>query len=124
MNKYLFLDEELLKLAFQSDIWFHVDDLSSAHVYLRMRPEWTIDSIPKDLVTDCCQLVKYNSIEGNKLNNVKIVYTHLSNIKKEAGFDVGQVTFKDGKKVTIRRIYLISSSILRPSLLLFRENLQ
>jgi len=66
-----------------------------------MRPEWTIDSIPKDLLSDCCQLVKHNSIEGNKLNHIKIVYTHLSNIKKEAGFDVGQVAFKDGKKVDI-----------------------
>lgn len=43
---------------------FHVDKLSSAHVYLRLRPgeDWT--TIPKDLLEDCAQLTKANSIEG------------------------------------------------------------
>lgn len=29
-------NEELIKYSFPTDVWFHVDDLSSAHVYLRM----------------------------------------------------------------------------------------
>jgi predicted ribosome quality control (RQC) complex YloA/Tae2 family protein len=31
-------NEELLKWGFPEDVWFHVDDLSSAHVYLRPPP--------------------------------------------------------------------------------------
>lgn len=58
------LDDELLKYAEQDDIWFHVNDLSSAHVYLEMQPGWTITTIPEDVLIDCCQLVKANSIEG------------------------------------------------------------
>jgi hypothetical protein len=59
-------DEELIKYAWPQDIWFHVDKLSSAHVYLRL-PEsissW--EAIPEPLLVDCAQLVKANSIEGD-----------------------------------------------------------
>lgn len=43
---------------------FHVDDLSSAHVYLRLPEGATLDDIPEDTLEDCCQLVKHNSIQG------------------------------------------------------------
>lgn len=43
---------------------FHVDDLSSAHVYLRLPEGATLDDIPADTLEDCCQLVKANSIQG------------------------------------------------------------
>lgn len=59
-------DEDLIKYAWPQDIWFHVDKLSSAHVYLRL-PEsissW--ETIPEPLLVDCAQLVKANSIEGD-----------------------------------------------------------
>ena len=59
-------DEDLIKYAWPQDIWFHVDKLSSAHVYLRL-PEsissW--EDIPEPLLIDCAQLVKANSIEGD-----------------------------------------------------------
>ena len=58
-------DEDLIKYAWPQDVWFHVDKLSSAHVYLRL-PEsiasW--EAIPDALLVDCAQLVKANSIEG------------------------------------------------------------
>lgn len=30
-------DEELIKWGFPEDVWFHVDKMSSAHVYLRLQ---------------------------------------------------------------------------------------
>uniref|UniRef100_A0AAZ3PJ10 Coiled-coil domain-containing protein 25 n=1 Tax=Oncorhynchus tshawytscha TaxID=74940 RepID=A0AAZ3PJ10_ONCTS len=42
---------------------FHVDKLSSAHVYLRMPKGLTIEDIPKEVLIDCVQLVKNNSIQ-------------------------------------------------------------
>lgn len=39
--------------------------------------------------------------EGNKLNNVKVTYTLVSNLKKENGFDAGQVTFHSTKACRI-----------------------
>lgn len=43
---------------------FHVDKLSSAHIYLRLREGETWDNIPEELLTDLGQLTKANSIEG------------------------------------------------------------
>lgn len=60
----LLIDEELIRYAWPQDVWFHVDKLSSAHVYLRMPDDMTWDNIPQALLIDCAQLVKANSIEG------------------------------------------------------------
>ncbi len=106
---------------------FHVDNLSSAHVYLRLPEGAAVDDIPADTLEDCAQLVKQNSIQGAcatarraetqhaaaaclggaapgsgrtrgrwvaagcKLNDVWVVYTPWSNLKKTNGMDVGQV---------------------------------
>ncbi|KAL8674944.1 MAG: hypothetical protein Q9168_000647 [Polycauliona sp. 1 TL-2023] len=44
---------------------FHADNLSSAHVYLRLQPGQEWDSLPAALIEDCAQLTKANSIEGD-----------------------------------------------------------
>ncbi|KAL9065462.1 MAG: hypothetical protein Q9161_008223 [Pseudevernia consocians] len=132
---------------------FHADNLSSAHIYLRLTPEQTWDALPKELVEECAQLTKANSIEGsppptfppfppptplptlplrvqntwdekktpprgavaaeeadvagmgfpggkagNKKDNVTIVYTPWTNLRKNAGMATGQVGFGDPKK--------------------------
>lgn len=86
------------------DVWFHVDNLSSAHIYLRMPEGQTWDSIQQDLLTDCAQLTKANSIEGNKKDNVTVIYTPWSNLKKSGNMATGQVGFKDQKMV--KRLYV------------------
>lgn len=35
---FYFLDEDLIKWGWPEDVWFHVDKVSSAHVYLRLAP--------------------------------------------------------------------------------------
>lgn len=62
----------------------------------------TIDDVPSDVIEDAAQLVKANSITGNKMNNVDVVYTMWENLKKTAAMDVGQVSFHRDKDV--RRI--------------------
>lgn len=99
MGKDKYENEELIKYGFPEDIWFHVDDLSSAHVYLRLRKGETIHDIPKEVLEECAQLVKANSIKGNKLNQVKIIYTPWSNLLKTKGMEAGQVGYKKDKKV-------------------------
>ncbi|KAJ6830968.1 coiled-coil domain-containing protein 25 isoform X2 [Iris pallida] len=105
-----FENEELIKYGFPEDIWFHVDKMSSAHVYLRMNKGQTIDDISEGLLEDCVQLVKANSIQGifflhllsllcNKVNNIEVVYTPWYNLKKTASMDVGQVGFHNSKMV-------------------------
>lgn len=64
------LDEELIKYGLEEDVWFHVDKLSSAHIYLRMNEGESWETIPADLLNDCGQLTKANSIEGKKVNTI------------------------------------------------------
>lgn len=78
--------------------------MSSAHVYLRLQKEQTLDDIPTAVLEDCAQLVKANSIQGNKMNNVDIVYTKWENLKKSASMDVGQVSFHNQKEVRLMRV--------------------
>ncbi|XP_057434672.1 uncharacterized protein LOC130727534 isoform X2 [Lotus japonicus] len=97
-------NEELIKYGFPEDIWFHVDKMSSAHVYVRLHKGQTIDDMSEGLLEDCAQLVKANSIQGNKVNNVDVVYTPWSNLKKTASMDVGQVGFYNSKMVRTVRV--------------------
>ncbi|KAH9799510.1 NFACT-R 1 domain-containing protein [Citrus sinensis] len=78
-------NEELIKYGFPEDIWFHVDKMSSAHVYLRLH-ENSIDNFIHILL-------------GNKVNNIDVVYTPWANLKKTASMDVGQVGFHNPKMV-------------------------
>ncbi|KXG33371.1 hypothetical protein SORBI_3003G296600 [Sorghum bicolor] len=86
-------NEELIK--------FHVDKVSSAHVYLRLKKGETIDTISEGLLEDCAQLVKAHSIQGNKMNNVEVIYTPWSNLKKSPSMDVGQVGFHNPRMVHV-----------------------
>ena len=61
-------NEQLIQYGQPEDVWFHVDELSSAHVYLRMKPEMNMDDLTEDLILDCSALVKANSIAGCKVN--------------------------------------------------------
>jgi len=92
-------NEELIRWGWPEDIWFHVDKMSSAHVYLRLPMGMTIDTIPEKVILDCAHLTKANSIQGCKENNVNIVYTLWSNLKKTGDMDVGQVGFHKNKEV-------------------------
>jgi hypothetical protein len=67
MGKDKYENEDLLKFGFPEDIWFHVDDLSSAHVYLRLKDEETVEGFSDKAKEECCQLVKENSIEGERV---------------------------------------------------------
>lgn len=101
MGKDKVENEDLISYGWSDDLWFHVDKLSSAHVYVRL-PEGTIKSwkdLPEELIYQCCQLVKANSIEGNKKNNVSVVYTPWSNLKKTSDMAVGQVGFHNNREV-------------------------
>uniref|UniRef100_A0A0A9WRJ3 Coiled-coil domain-containing protein 25 n=1 Tax=Lygus hesperus TaxID=30085 RepID=A0A0A9WRJ3_LYGHE len=92
-------NEELIKWGWPEDVWFHVDKVSSAHVYLRLKEGQGIDDIPSAVLEDAAQLVKANSITGNKMNDVDVVYTMWSNLKKTDGMEPGQVAFFKEKEV-------------------------
>jgi hypothetical protein len=65
----LFPDEHLIRWGWPQDVWFHVDKVSSAHVYLRLNPGQTLDDVDMTVIEDAAQLVKANSITGNKVGH-------------------------------------------------------
>ncbi|KAG8214939.1 cytoplasmic protein, partial [Butyriboletus roseoflavus] len=83
MGKDKVENEDLIKYAWPQDVWFHVDKLSSAHVYLRMSEGMTWEAIPQALLTDCAQLLVR---------------------KKQGDMAVGQVSFHSDKRV--KRIHV------------------
>ncbi|CAD7682829.1 unnamed protein product [Nyctereutes procyonoides] len=103
---FYFTSSNLIRHGWPEDIWFHVDKLSLAHVYLRLHKREKTEDIPKEVLMDCAHLVKANSIQGCKMNNVNVVYTPWANLKKTADMDVGQIGFrrqKDVKIVTVEK---------------------
>ncbi|XP_059088941.1 coiled-coil domain-containing protein 25-like isoform X1 [Tigriopus californicus] len=97
-------NEHLIKWGWPEDVWFHVDKLSSAHVYLRLNEGQTLDDVPMAVIEDAAQLVKANSIEGNKMNDIDVVYTLWENLHKTDSMDVGQVGFHRQKEVRKIRV--------------------
>ena len=104
------------------ELRFHVQDLSSAHVYLRLKKNERLEDVPPSTLQECAQLVKANSIEGCKLNHVHIssqttilreiklehilfaVYTRWRNLKKTSDMEVGAIGFHDSSKVKTMRV--------------------
>lgn len=105
-------NEDLIRYSVPHDIWFHVDDLSSAHVYLRLPEGVSIDTIDPATLEDAAQLVKANSIQGNKVNNLDIVYTPAGNLRKTPSMTVGQVGFFNEKAVKKMKVDRKSNEIV------------
>ena len=72
-----------------------MDKHSSAHVYLRLPKGETVDHVPLEIIAECSQLTKANSIEGSKLSHVQVIYTPWANLKKTEQMDDGQVGYHD-----------------------------
>jgi len=113
MGEDKFENEDLIKWGWPEDVWFHVDKLSSAHVYLRLRPGETLETVPAVIIEEACQLVKDNSITGRKQATVDVVYTMWSNLKKTAGMEVGQVSFFKDKEVILVKNVAKKSEVVR-----------
>ena len=99
MGKDKYENEDLIKYGLPEDLWFHVDDLSSAHVYLRLRKDQKLEDVSPETIMECAQLVKANSIEGCKKSSVYVIYTRWRNLMKTASMVEGQVSYHDATKV-------------------------
>ncbi|EER28190.1 hypothetical protein CPC735_035260 [Coccidioides posadasii C735 delta SOWgp] len=87
-------NEDLIKYGLESDVWVRTPPRSQQSAILGCQ-SW--ENIPQDLLEDCAQLTKANSIEGNKKDNVTIIYTPWSNLLKTASMATGQVSFHNPK---------------------------
>ena len=94
MGKDKYENEHLIQYGLPEDVWFRVDDLSSAHVYLRLQPGMQLADLEgTDVLLDCASLVKANSIAGCKKASVNVIYTRWKNLKKTNDMVDGQVGY-------------------------------
>merc|ERR1712000_238865 len=113
MGKHKDENEDLIRYMWPEDVWFHVDNHSSAHVYLRLKAGQTLDDIPKQVLIECCQLTKQNSIKASKLDDITIIYTMHSNLKKTNHMVAGEVGFHDEKAVRKHKVPSKNGPLLR-----------
>lgn len=106
MGRDKYENEELIKHGWPEDIWFHADKFSSAHVYVRLPPGKGLEDLTDEMVEECSQLTKENSIDGCKQARLRIVYTPWSNLHKTGDMVVGQVGFH---KESLRRYHTVES---------------
>lgn len=109
MGKDKFENEPLVEKSHPKNIWFHVDNLSLAHLYYQLPFEMHNTLFEKleldpELLKIMGQLTKANLIKGSKLNNVTVIYTPVENVYSNGEMDVGTVTFKNSQKV--KRIHV------------------
>lgn len=104
MGKDKHENDPLIKKSHPKNLWFHVDKHSSAHLYIQLNDEQQNTKfedlqLDESLLNQVGQLTKANSIKGNKLNNITIIYTPVDNLRTDGTMDVGTVTFVNPQKV-------------------------
>lgn len=98
MGKDKHENEDLIKYGLPEDVWFHVENLSSAHVYLRLKKDQKLDDVSMATIEECATLTKANSIEGCKKHEVYVTYTKWKNLNKTNDMEVGAIGFKENKR--------------------------
>eukprot|EP01080_Neovahlkampfia_damariscottae_P011152 gene11152-3974_t len=108
-----FENETLIKYSFPIDVWFHADKHSSAHYYLRLKEGETINDIPENVLEDIAQMTKESSKDGRKKDNIRIIYTLASNLKKTGDMETGEVGFHNRNTIKYIMVHTKKSDILK-----------
>jgi hypothetical protein len=73
--------------------------LENSTTFVNVLQGQSLDDVAAIVIEEAAQLVKANSIQGNKMNDIDVVYTMWANLKKTDGMEVGQVGFYKEKEV-------------------------
>lgn len=71
-------NDQIIKEAKQTDLWFHLSELPSCHVIIVCSKEFPVT---KQMINYCAQLVKENT-KYKDLAKVKVNYTEIKNVKR------------------------------------------
>lgn len=115
VGKDKFENDMLIKYGYRelNYIWFHADKYSSGHVYLKLlSTEKSLDDVPPDVINDCLQLCKSESIQGNKLPQCTIICTPWHNLRKNKYMKPGEVSFKSTRMIKKLECYARDNKVL------------
>lgn len=68
-------NEQIIKHSHPESLWFHFDNISSAHIILESKG----DDIPKRYIHQVA--AKLFNYKKNIPNNIKVIYTQIKNVK-------------------------------------------
>ncbi|CDO91791.1 unnamed protein product [Kluyveromyces dobzhanskii CBS 2104] len=114
-GKDKFENDLLIKYGYKEQHlqWFHADKYSSGHIYLKLEPdEKALEDVPREVLLDCLQLCKSESIQGNKLSQCTIVTTPWHNLRKSGYMKPGEVSYKSMKSLRKIECFARDNSIL------------
>lgn len=90
-------NDQILKLAHDEDIWFHVHNCAGSHVLLRVE---TGQKVNEDVIFECAKLAKqYSSVKGS--SKIGVIYTKAKNLKKPPAAPLGYVIYKNEKEIIV-----------------------
>lgn len=84
-----------------TDIWFHVANAPSSHVFLKPPAPTPLNKLPKQVLTRCACLCKANS-QSKSQKKCEINYTQVGNLEKTP--TPGRVSFKDQTSTALKSI--------------------
>jgi predicted ribosome quality control (RQC) complex YloA/Tae2 family protein len=87
---------DIIESACITDIWFHVEGMSSCHVILKTYEK--MNDIPRQVIKRCAYLCKINS-KAKTQSKCVISYTTINNVTKTE--IIGQVHVKNCKTVSV-----------------------
>ena len=88
----------LIDSSNENDLWFHLDDIPSPHVFLKTN-NTNKNKISKNVIKACAIYCKQYSKLKNNNNNVPVIYTEIKNIKKTN--IIGSVIATNIKKIIV-----------------------
>ena len=91
-------NDELCDASVDADIWFHVENEPSCHVFLKNIDQLKLRDIPRQVIKRCAYLCKINS-KSKTQSKCKIMYTRMENVTKT--LQVGQVVVESYKIVSV-----------------------
>lgn len=68
-------NEEIIKACHPESLWFHINNISSAHIILDSKG----DDIPKRFLIQIANILL--ETKNNRPNNVNVIYTQVKNVK-------------------------------------------
>lgn len=75
------------KFCMMNYMWFHLEDYPSCHAFVEN------DTLSPEDIQQVSEMCKEHTSKCKDKKNVKVCYTHISNLKK--GKDTGSVLFKN-----------------------------
>ena len=90
---------ELIDASEGTDIWFHIEDISSCHVVLKNINSIKLHDIPKQVIKRCAYLCKINSsLKVRQMAKCNVIYTPILEVAKT--HIVGQVSVTKHKTIS------------------------